>query len=119
VTTDYPVLEHRERRADRWLRGNRLRIAFLIALVETILVLTDVVGWFVAVGVAAAVIALHLLLGRRAKREWIRQLSWTLAVSQTLPVLIPIAAVVVGTFLVLAIVAGVVIILAFLVFGRR
>lgn len=119
METDYPVLEHRERRADRWLRGNRLRIAFLIALVETVLVLTDVVGWFVALGVAAVVVALHLLLGRRARREWIRQLSWTLAVSQTLPVLIPIVALIVGTFLVLAIVAGAVLVLAFLVFGRR
>ena len=116
---ELPVLEHRERRADRWLRGNRLRIAFLIALVETILVLTDLIGWYVALGVAAAVLALHFFLGRRARREWVRQLSWTAAVSQTLPVLIPFAALVVGTFLVLAIVVGFVVLLAFLVFGRR
>ena len=119
MSADFPVLEHRERRADRWLRGNRLRIAFLIALVETILVLTNVLGWYWAVGAAAVVLALHLLLGRRSKREWVRQLSWTAAVSQMLPVLIPIAAVVVGTFLVLAVGVGVVLLLAFLVFGRR
>jgi hypothetical protein len=119
VATDYPVLEHRERRADRWLRGNRLRVAFLIALVETILVLTDVIGWFVVLGVAVVVVALHLLLGRRARREWIRQLSWTAAVSQALPVLVPFVALVVGTFLVLAMVAAAVLVLAFLIFGRR
>ena len=117
--TELPVLEHRERRADRWLRGNRLRVAFLIALVETILVLTNVIGWYWALGVAAVVLVFHLLLGRRAKWEWVRQLSWTAAVSQALPVLIPFVAVVVGTVLVLAIVAGAVLVLAFLVFGRR
>ncbi len=119
MESDYPVLEHRERRADRWLRGNRLRVAFLIALVETLLVLTDVIGWYWVVGVAAVIIVFHLLLGRRAKWEWARQLSWTAAVSQTLPVLIPVLALVVSVFLVIAIVAGAVLVLAFLVFGRR
>lgn len=116
---ELPVLEHRERRADRWLRGNRLRIAFLIALVETILVLTNVLGWYWALGGALVILTLHLLVGRRAKREWIRQLSWTAAFSQMLPVLIPFVAVAVGTFLVVAIVVGIVLVLAFLVFGRR
>jgi hypothetical protein len=119
VETDYPVIEHRERRADRWLRGNRLRLAFLVALVETILVLTDVLGWYWALAGAAVVFAFHFLVGRRSRWEWLRQLSWTAAVSQTLPVLIPFAALVVLPILVLSVVVGAVLVLAFFVFGRR
>lgn len=115
----YPVLEHREGRAGRWLREHRLPLAFLVALVETILVLTSVLGWYWALGAAVVLVVTHLLVGRRARQEWIRQLSWTAAVSQLLPVLVPFAALVVGTFVVLALVAAAVIVLAFLVFGRR
>src|SRR3712207_6859720 len=42
---------------------------FRSALVETILVLTDVIGWFVALGVALLVFALHWFVGRKARRD--------------------------------------------------
>jgi amino acid transporter len=119
VTSGYPVIEHREGRVSRLIRENRLRVAFLVALVETALVLTDVIGWFVALAIAAAVFAFHFFIGRKAKHEPVRQISWAAAVSQTLPVVVPIVAVVVSALLVLAVVAAAVVILAFVVFGRR
>ncbi len=115
----YGVLEHRESRPSRWLRGNRLRVAFLIALVETALIVLNVVSWYWALALAAIVFLFHFFVGRRARYEWLRQLSWTAAVSQTLPVLIPFVALVVGAFLVLAIVAAAVIVLAYVILGRR
>jgi hypothetical protein len=49
----------------------------------------------------------------------VRQLSWTAAISQTLPVLVPVLFVVVGTLFVLGILAAAIVVLALVVFGRR
>lgn len=119
MESDYPVLEHRERRADRWLRGNRLLLAFLVALTETLLVVLEVIGWYWVVGIAAVILAFHFLYGRRARWTWLRQLSWTAAVSQMLPVLIPFAALTLATLVTFGLIAAIVLIVAFLVFGRR
>ncbi len=114
-----PVIEHGEGRSSRWLRENRLRLAILVALVETALVVGDVIGWYVAVGVAAVIIGFYFLVGRRSRRPWLRQLSWSLAVSQALPVVVPFAALAVGALIVLGVVAAVFFALAYIVFGRR
>ncbi len=114
-----PVIEHGEGRSSRWLRNNRLRVAILIALVETALVLGDVIGWYIAVAIAAAVLLFHFFVGRKSKRTWLRELSWALAVSQALPVVVPFAALAVGALVVLGIVAAVFVALAYVVFGRR
>jgi hypothetical protein len=114
----YPVLEHREGRTSRWVRDNRLRIAFLVALVETVLVIVDVIQWRWALLVAAAVFALHFFVGRKARYATVRQLSWTAAISQTLPVIIPFAAVVATTILVVAIVVAAVVVLALAILRR-
>ena len=91
-----PVIEHGEGRSSRWLRENRLRFAILVALVETALIVGDVIGWYIAVGVAAVIVAFYFLVGRRSKRVWLHQLSWSLAVSQAIPVIVPFAALAVG-----------------------
>jgi hypothetical protein len=111
------VIEHREGRSSRWLRGNRLRVALLVALVETLLILTDVIGWRWAVIAAAIVFAFHWFYGRRASREWIRQLSWTAVLAQLLPLLVPIVALAVSFALALALVAVAVVVLAYLLLG--
>ena len=115
----YPVLEHRETRTSRWLRENRLRLAFIVALVETALIVGGVLGWFWALAIAALVFAFHFFVGRRIRFEAVRQVSWAAAVSQTLPVLVPFIALVVGTILVLFVIAAAVVVLALVVFGRR
>ncbi len=115
----YPVLEHRERRTNRWLRENRLRVAVLVALLETLLVVASVVQWKWVLVVAGAVFAFHFFVGRRSRYDSVSQLSWAAAVSQTLPVLLPLVAVVLGTLLVLAVLVAAVVVLAFVILGRR
>ncbi|MDQ3993227.1 MAG: hypothetical protein M3265_00325 [Actinomycetota bacterium] len=115
----YPVIEHRTGRVSRWFRANRIRVAFLVAVVETILVVTNLVQWRWALLIAGAVFAFHFFIGRRARFAWLRQLSWTAAVSQTLPVVIPVAVGATIAVAVLAIVGGAVVVLALVFFGRR
>lgn len=115
----YPVLEHRERRSGRSLRENRLRIAVLVALVETGLVVANVLAWRWAVIAAGIVFAFHLFVGRRTSYDSVRQLSWAAAVSQTLPVLLPFVAVAVSALVVLGVLAAAAVVLAFVIFGRR
>ncbi len=114
-----PVIEHGEGRFSLWLRHNRLRLAILVALVETALVVGNVIGWYIAVGVAAVIVAFYFLVGRRSRRPWLNQLSWSLAVSQAIPVIVPFAALALGAVVVLGFVATVFFALAYLVFGRR
>ncbi len=115
----YPVLEHREGPGTRWLRDHRIRVALALAIVETVLVATDVIGWFWAVAFAALVFALHFFLGRKSRYRAVRELSWIAAIAQTLPVLIPFLFVVSLTLFVLAVVAVAAVVLAIVVFGRR
>ena len=90
------MIEHGEGRFSLWLRHNRLRLAILVALVETALVVGNVIGWYIAVGVAAVIVAFYFLVGRRSRRPWLSQLSWSLAVSQALPVIVPFAPLALG-----------------------
>ena len=115
----YPVIEHRQRGPARWIRENRLRLAFGIAIAETILILVSVLQWRWALLIAGLVFAFHFFVGRRARFESLRQLSWTAAISQTLPVIVPVLLVVVGTLFVLGIVAAAAVVLALVIFGRR
>ena len=58
----YPVVEHQSTRTGRWLRARRLRIAFVIAVVETLLILPpiDALGWFPVLAIAVAVFAFSM-----------------------------------------------------------
>jgi hypothetical protein len=116
--TTYPVLEHREGRTSRWVRDHRVRIALLVALVETALIVSGVLGWFWALAIAGLVFAFHFFVGRKARYATLRQLSWTAAISQALPVLVPFFALAVGTILVLAVVAAAVVVLALVILRR-
>ena len=117
--TSYPVLEHRAGRTSRWLRERRLRLALVIAVAETALIVANVLPWFWAVGIAALVFAFYLLVGRRAASPALRQLSWTAALSQTVPVLVPIFVAVVTTIALIAFVVFALAILAMLFLDRR
>jgi hypothetical protein len=84
-----PVVEHRESSTRRWLRERRLRIALLIAFVESLLVVTSSVGWFWVVG--AAIVALILYwLGRRTTSGTVHEVTWILAASQLISVIVPL-----------------------------
>jgi hypothetical protein len=117
----YPVIEHRTTRAGRWLRARRLRIAFAIAVVETILILPpiDALGWFPVVAIALIVFALYLFVGRKSRYDTLREVSWTAAASQVLPVFVPVVVVVLGTLVIIAVVALLVVLGALLFLDRR
>jgi hypothetical protein len=101
------------------LRARRLRVALWIAVIEGALVVFDVISWWLAVGIAAAVLALYLFVGRNARADTIRQASWIAAASQTLMVLVPILFIIVGTLALVAVGILAVVALVFLFSERR
>jgi hypothetical protein len=115
----YPVVEHRSTRAGRWLRARRLRIAFVIAIVETLLVVTNVLGWFAVLAIATLVFAFYLFVGRKTRFDTLRQLSWTAAVSQLLPLTVPFVVLALGTLVLVAVIALLIVVGALLFLGRR
>jgi hypothetical protein len=84
-----PVIEHRESRSARWLRERRLRIALLIAFVESLLVVTSSLGWFWVVGAAIITVALYFF-GRRTSASTVHEVTWVLAASQVISVIVPV-----------------------------
>jgi hypothetical protein len=113
------TIEHGSTRMGRRLRVNRLRIALLVALVEGILVLLGSIDWWVVVLLAVAAVAVYVLLGRTARREEVRELSWVFAVSQVAVVLVPALALVLTAFAVVALVLIAVVALVVLLRERR
>jgi hypothetical protein len=84
-----PVVEHRQSASARWLRERRFRIALLIAFIESLAVVTSSLGWFWVVGGAAIAVALYLL-GRRTHLGIVREVTWILAASQLISVIVPL-----------------------------
>lgn len=117
----YPVIEHRTSRRGRWLRAHRFRIAFLIAVVETLLILPpiDVLGWFPVLAIAVVVFALYFFVGRKSRFDTVREVSWTAAASQIVPVVVPVVVVIVGTLVVIAVIALLLVVGALLFLDRR
>ena len=114
-----PVIEHGTSPAGRWLRARRIRLALWIAVVEGLLVVFDVVSWWLAVAVAAAVIAFYLFVGRDLPSYAARQASWIAAASQAFMALVPILVILVGTLALIAVGILAVIALVFLFSERR
>jgi hypothetical protein len=116
--TVLPVIEHGEGRTSLWLRRHRLHLACIVALVETGLIVGSVIGWYVAAAVAAGIFLFHFLVGRKSRHMWVRQISLAAATSQLLPVLVPFVALA-SVVIVLAVLAAAILVLAFVVIGRR
>jgi hypothetical protein len=112
------VLEHRDSRTARWLRERRLRIALAIAVVEGLLVVAGAIPMWIALLVAAAVLASFLLVGRRLPAGSAHQVVSTAALSQALVALLPVLVFVVGTLAVIA-VAILAVVALFVVLGKR
>ena len=98
------------------MRAHRLRIAIWIAVLEGVLVVFDVISGWVALAVAAAVIAFYVHVGRGLRADVSRQVAWTAALSQMLVALVPVLVFVVGAVALVAVgilaVLGVVALLA-------
>jgi hypothetical protein len=83
------VIEHRQSASGLWLRERRLRLALLIAFVESLLVLFSDHGWrYVLIAVVLAVAA-HWFVGRH-RTGVAYEITWIAAVSQLLAVLVPV-----------------------------
>jgi hypothetical protein len=98
-----PVIEHRGSGLGLWLQERRVRIALWIAVIEGLLVAVHVINRWLAIGIAAAALALYFFAGRESKSLTARQVSWILATSQAAVVLIPFLLFVVGTFALIAV----------------
>jgi hypothetical protein len=85
------TFDHDSSRSGRWLRQRRLRIALWIAVIEGIVVAvsSDISRWTVII-VAILAIALYAFAGRTTRWDTGRQISWILAASQSLAVLVTI-----------------------------
>jgi hypothetical protein len=104
------TIDHGTTRAGRWLRKNRLRTALWIAALEGIVVAlsSDVSRWTVVI-VAVLAIALYVAAGRNTRWDAGRQISWILAASQALAVVVTILSwILVWTALLLVVIFAVV-----------
>jgi hypothetical protein len=82
------TIEHGESASAHWLRERRLRIALLIAFVETLLVLTSEHGWYWVLAGAVLALIVHWFLGRRLGGI-LYEVTWIAAVSQLVAALVP------------------------------
>jgi hypothetical protein len=88
-------------------------------VVETILIVANVLSWFLAIGIATLVFALYLVVRRRVQNPAIRQIAWTAALSQTVPVLIPLLLVLATTIAIITIAIFALVIAVLLFIDRR
>jgi hypothetical protein len=115
---EQPAIEHGSTRGGRWLRRNRLRVAFWIAVIEgLLLVFGEITRWGTLL-VAALIIVSYFAFGSRLRQPLARDVAWIAAVSQALVALIPILLIVVSTVAVIAV--GILAVVALIVlFGDR
>lgn len=113
------VVEHGSSRGGRWLRANRLKIAFWIAVVEGILVLLDVIPTWPAIAVAALLLLFYVFVGRRLPMDSGREISWIAAFSQLLVAILPVLLGLLTMVAIIALVVLAAIALALLFLDRR
>ena len=117
--TASPALELRESRSGLWLRARRLRLALLVGLVESVLVLVGDSGWYWVLAAAAVAVAFYLFVGRSLRFHATRELSWIAAASQLIAVLVPLLWVLVKAVAIVALVVMAVVLLVMLLADRR
>jgi hypothetical protein len=112
------TIEHRESSSTRWLRDRRLRIALLIAFVESLLVLFSEHGWWYVVAAAFVAVLAYWFVGRR-RPGTVYEITWIAAVSQLLAVLVPVLWVLVKTLALIVLIGLAVFLLAALLLDRK
>lgn len=113
------TIEHGSTRLGRRLRGSRLQVALVVALVEGVLVLVGAIEWWVVALLAVGAVVLYVTRGRTAKREELRAGSWILAASQVVVVLVPVLALLLTALAIVALVLFAVVALVILLRDRR
>jgi hypothetical protein len=115
---DERVIEHRQGASARWMRERRIRIALLIAFVESLIVLFSAHGWrYVIIAAIVAVLA-YWFVGRR-RSGVVYEITWVAAASQLLAVLVPVLWVLVKTLAIIVLVGLALFLLAALLLDRR
>jgi hypothetical protein len=89
VTTS-PTVELSESVRGRWVRARRLRLALLIGLVESLLVVIGGFGWFWVLALAAVTVAFYVFVARRLRFHVPREIAWIAAASQLIAVMVPV-----------------------------
>jgi hypothetical protein len=112
-------MELQESRGGLWLRARRLRVALLVGLVESVLVLVGGLGWYWVLAAAAVAVALYLFLGRNLRFHAGRELTWIAAASQLIAVLVPLLWVLVKAVAIVALVVMALVLLVMLLGDRR
>jgi hypothetical protein len=112
------VVEHRQSSSALWLRERRLRLALLIAFVESLLVLFSAHGWRYVIITVIVALAAYWFLGRR-RPGVVYEITWVAAVSQLLAVLVPVLWVLVKTLALIVLIALAVFLLAALLLDRK
>jgi len=84
-----PVMEQGEKPSTSRLRANRVTIALVLGAAETLAILFTGLTWWAALVLAGVIFFLHLRYGRKAESATVRELSWAVAGSQILPVVVP------------------------------
>ena len=112
------VVEHRQSSSALWLRERRLRLALLIAFVESLLVLFSAHGWrYVIIAAILAVIA-YWFVGRRGSGV-VYEITWVAAASQLLAVLVPVLWVLIKTVAIIVLVGLAIFLLVALLVDRK
>jgi hypothetical protein len=112
------VVEHRQSSSALWLRERRMRLALLIAFVESLLVLFSAHGWRYVIIAVILALAAYWFLGRR-RPGVVYEVTWIAAVSQLLAVLVPVLWVLVKTLALIVLIALAVFLLAALLLDRK
>ncbi len=113
------VLEHQDNPLSRKLRQRRLAVAVGVAAAEAVLVLAGVIPWWIVIVLATAAVAAYVWFGRRHPSPTVRIVTWLVAASQLIVVLVPVAIVVAGLLAVVAVVALAAVALTVLLLDRR
>jgi hypothetical protein len=117
--TELPVIEHGGNRSSRWLHERRLRVAAILAVLEGLLVVFDVVPAWLAILVAIAVLAVYFFWAREQRSATLREGFWIVAVWQAIVLLVPVLVIVVGTLALVAVAVIAVVALVALFADRR
>ncbi len=112
------AIEHGESSSARWLRERRLRLALLIAFVESLLVLFSAHGWRYVIIAVILALAAYWFVGRR-RSGVVYEVTWIGAVSQLLAVLVPVLWVLVKTLALIVLIGLAVFLLAALLLDRK
>ena len=112
------TIEHRQSASALWLRERRLRLALLIAFVESLIVLFSDHGWRYVIIAVVLALAAYWFIGRR-RSGIIYEITWVAAVSQLLAVLVPVLWVLVKTLALIVLIGLAVFLLAALLLDRK